>query len=709
MQSDLHNGLRRKVLPPRLQIITTAHTTHPESLQSPATPIELRRRSTVAPSSPVKSDRAMSAIEEKQAEQLTSKLPLPPPYPGAELSFYNRFFCRPRNTDPEKLNDPSNYRFSFRSRGFILAAIMLLLALTVIIAPVVGSWHHRNRTSGSRADGLTLGGGQEGSAGRGPGSYSNPSGTAARGSIGSVGAAFDLGPNTTVSMGVFSNFADPYILQYQGLWYAYATNNAIGDRFTPRNATPWMYDLNNVQMAVSSDFYNWNLTAHATEPLPNVGAWSDNRRHKHNPMIPKAGVWAPAVFQRPSDKKWVMYYSARPAAGPGMHCIGASVSSGTSPAGPFIPEPAVFTCHESQGGAIDPAPYLETNADGTTSIYIVYKVDGNNKGNGGQCGNTVKPLASTPIMVQKVKDDGVTPDGAAVQILDRSSDYGDGPLVEAPSLVKVNGMYFLFFSSGCTANDNYNVKYAWSTSINGPYTRAARPLLRTGMYNLLAPGSCGVTQSADGSWRIAFHARVYTAYGGLRSMFTSGLQFNGTSVNLYNPDRYNGTIVRAMGLAATDPSRLVQFAPDAVQGPTKRGRRGKHHGKGKGSDDDDDDDDSDNGSGDDKGGDDDSDDNGTGDDDDSDGRDDSGDAVTSLPATAPTARPNKTRTTLLPRATTATPRPGKNRPDEGRPQKGGKGGKGKGTKGKGTKGKGKGKGRGSKGRNKSLEIDGRDS
>lgn len=82
------------------------------------------------------------------------------------------------------------------------------------------------------------------------------------------------------------------------------------------------------------------------------------------------------------------------------------------------------------------------------------EIDGNNAGHGGDCGNSVEPVVSTPIMLQKMLRDGVTPDGEPVQILDRTAE--DGPLVEAPYLVRSKeGVYFLFFSSGCTRQSTY--------------------------------------------------------------------------------------------------------------------------------------------------------------------------------------------------------------------------------------------------------------
>lgn len=113
----------------------------------------------------------------------------------------------------------------------------------------------------------------------------------------------------------------------------------------------------------------------------------------------------------------------------GTHCVGAATS--TSPAGPYTPETSPIQCATSGGGAIDPAGFQDS--DGTR--YVVYKVDGNNLGGGGSCGNG-DDSHSTPLMLQALESDGVTPNGDPVQILDRSD--ADGPLIEAPDLV-LNG------------------------------------------------------------------------------------------------------------------------------------------------------------------------------------------------------------------------------------------------------------------------------
>lgn len=136
-------------------------------------------------------------------------------------------------------------------------------------------------------------------------------------------------------------------------------------------------------------------------------------------------------------------------------------------------------------------------------------------------------------MLQRMKKDGVNADGEPITIMTNTDE--DGPLVEAPMLVRSpesDPMYFLFFSSGCTRARDYDVKYATSKTITGPYVRAKKPLLQTGDFGLTAPGSVGVHSDNKGGLNMAFHARVLVDGAGVRSMFTTALKFNGDKVTL---------------------------------------------------------------------------------------------------------------------------------------------------------------------------------
>jgi len=229
---------------------------------------------------------------------------------------------------------------------------------------------------------------------------------------------------------------------------------------------------------------------------------------------------------RRDDGLYVMYYSATYAQSTAHHCNGAATS--TNPIGPYTPiNSTLGDCQLSQGGSIDPAGFRD--ADG--SYYVVYKVDGNSIGNGGSCGNTVAPIVSTPIQLLRLDTDAITPLGSPTTILENGQ-Y-DGPLIEAPSLIRVVSYqslppvtYVLFFSSNCYSTTLYDVSYATSESLMGPYTKSTQPLLTTGNDGLFGPG--GATASVDGSV-IVYHAFCGTDLASGRCMHERTLNIVGDS------------------------------------------------------------------------------------------------------------------------------------------------------------------------------------
>jgi len=270
-----------------------------------------------------------------------------------------------------------------------------------------------------------------------------------------------------------TDFPDPAILQdADGQFYAFATSGngkQIQAARAAQPAGPWTY--------IDQDM------------LPDSGPWTTGKDN-----------WAPDV-RRVAPGRYVMYYSGALGNDTAHHCVGAATSRAVL--GPYAPMSGPWACHSDRGGAIDPSGFLDPS---TGARYVVYKIDGNSIGHGGTCNNGVAPLASTPIMLQRVSaDDGVTKVGDPVQILDRSDADDDGPLVEAPNIVRTpDGTYILFYSSQCFDSGIYNTKYATAKSVQGPYTRAAKPLLQTGTFNLTSPG--GATSLESGTGQMLFHA-----------------------------------------------------------------------------------------------------------------------------------------------------------------------------------------------------------
>jgi len=181
---------------------------------------------------------------------------------------------------------------------------------------------------------------------------------------------------------------------------------------------------------------------------------------------------------------------------------------------------ATVIASSGQGGAIDASGFRDLDG----SRYLLYKIDGNSLVAGGVCGNE-PPSGSgmpTPIMMVPVEENGMDPMGDPFQLLDRDPDI-DGPLIEAPSLgMTAPGEYTLFYSSNCFDSDQYDITWAYATSVNGSYTRSG-PLLTTGVEGYDAPG--GGTVSKDGS-HFVFHAN--SAAG--RSMFTTTVSGSGTAI-----------------------------------------------------------------------------------------------------------------------------------------------------------------------------------
>lgn len=162
---------------------------------------------------------------------------------------------------------------------------------------------------------------------------------------------------------------------------------------------------------------------------------------------------------------------------------------------------------------------------------MVYKVDGNSLGGGGQCGNG-DLSHSTPTVLQQVSiDDGITLIGGPQQILDRGE--FDGPLIEAPSLLRTSeGVYVLFFSSNCYNGFLYATSYATSTNgIRGPYQKSSTPLLLTGDNGnrLQSPGGLGVGPSGV---NVLFHSDKEPGNPDVRQMWTGRLAIQGTNVQI---------------------------------------------------------------------------------------------------------------------------------------------------------------------------------
>lgn len=275
------------------------------------------------------------------------------------------------------------------------------------------------------------------------------------------------------------DFADPDVLVHDGTAYAFATN------------TPGFL----VRSATSTNMRDWTLSeSDALEALP---AWAQPGR-----------TWAPEVAEV-SPGAFVLYLTAQDAAS-GRQCIGTATS--TSPGGPFAPaSDTALVCPVDAGGAIDAATFRDDDG----SLHLLWKTDGN-------CCDLDTWIETAPLSA-----DGLTLAGAPVKLLKQDRSW-EGALVEAPDLVKRDGVYVLFFSANDYGGDDYAIGTATGSSLTAPFTSQEKPFLTSastaGTFH--GPGGQNVVAFGGRDW-LVFHSWD-DAYA-YRGMLVRPLTWNGAT------------------------------------------------------------------------------------------------------------------------------------------------------------------------------------
>lgn len=270
-----------------------------------------------------------------------------------------------------------------------------------------------------------------------------------------------LGPGMYVNPVLRIDFPDPDLLQVGDTYYAYATN-----------AGP-----TNIQVARSRDLVTWEPL---TGALPALPGWAK----------PQAGLtWAPEVTTSADGRTFLMYYTTRDSQSD-RQCIGVATSA--QPEGPFLsPQPQPLICQANEGGSIDAASFVDDDG----SRYLLWKNDGN-------CCSM-----DTWLYIQPVSADGLSLLGQPTRLIKNDKAW-EGSVIEAPTLWKHNGRYYLFYSANWYKGENYAVGYATADKILGPYTKADRPLLTTDLQTGAAfgPGGQDIVRDKEGETWLVYHS-----------------------------------------------------------------------------------------------------------------------------------------------------------------------------------------------------------
>ena len=260
------------------------------------------------------------------------------------------------------------------------------------------------------------------------------------------------------------DFPDPFLLAADGRIYAYATNSG-GLR---------------VQVSSSDDLAHWSTPTDALVRLP---AWVNQQ---------KPDVWAPEAMR--VDSHYVLYFSARSSTlvrpdGAGRLCIGTAVSK--QPDRDFIPHDTPMICDEFAEGVIDVSPFRDGDR-----LYVYYKNDGN------CCGRP------TRILARELDATGLRTVGEMKQLGVSNDQPWEGHVIEAPTMFKHEGAYYLFYSANAYDKAAYAVGYARCDGPLGPCKDAStEPLLKTParIAGWFGPGHQSILQIEDRTV-MAYHA-----------------------------------------------------------------------------------------------------------------------------------------------------------------------------------------------------------
>jgi beta-xylosidase len=282
-------------------------------------------------------------------------------------------------------------------------------------------------------------------------------------------------------------FADPFVLKWQGEYYAYGTSSFTHDSLQHHRIFPVLH---------SKDLAHWDYVGHALEPL-------DHLRD--------GNYWAPEVAER--DGKFYMYFSAGDRVHDETHRLHVALAN--HPKGPFK---VVAQLLPDEGFTIDAHPFRDPK-DGQWYLFFARDFFDERVGTG------TAAIRLADSMIETV--------GPPVTILRASSDwqifardrhiYGQvweaWHTVEGPFVVMREGLYYCFYSGGAWHSPDYGVSYGVAEHVLGPYrdewSQSGPSVLQAIPDKVPGPGHNSIVTGPDGqtefivyhTWDVAKTAR----------------------------------------------------------------------------------------------------------------------------------------------------------------------------------------------------------
>jgi arabinan endo-1,5-alpha-L-arabinosidase len=290
-------------------------------------------------------------------------------------------------------------------------------------------------------------------------------------------------------------FADPFVWQHQGVYYAIGTGAAEAAGRTSGNIFP---------MLRSENFLDWRPAGDAL--IPPDQSLGDT-------------FWAPEVTYEAGA--FYLYYSV----GHGDRCHQLRVARSAAPQGPYVDLGKTLLDTTKVAFAIDPNPFRDV--DGRR--YLFYACDFLDSTDGARAGTalgvcrmiSMTELDQSSRVVLRARSDWQ-------RFQNHRSMYGkvwDWHTLEGPCVVRHENRYYCFYSGGRWENDTYGVDYGVSDNVLGPYSDSGNEsgprVLRTQPGQWIGPGHNSCIVGPDGNDYLVFHG--WDARMTLRRMFIARL------------------------------------------------------------------------------------------------------------------------------------------------------------------------------------------
>ncbi len=242
---------------------------------------------------------------------------------------------------------------------------------------------------------------------------------------------------------------DPFIMLYEGKYYAYGTHSADG-----------------IAVFVSDDLQTWKVPEEAKDGLA---------LHKDD-VYSDHWFWAPEVYF--VNDRFYMYFSAN------EHIC---VATSKSPFGPFKQEVQKPMIEKEK--CIDNSLFIDD--DGKPYLTFVRFNDGNN------------------IWIADLENDLVTIKmETMIKCISVSQPWEEvWPRVnEGSFIIKHDGVYFMTYSANSYESPFYGVGFATAENIHGPWKKYERNPILQNSGNLIGVGHSAMFTDKNGQLRIVFHS-----------------------------------------------------------------------------------------------------------------------------------------------------------------------------------------------------------